>query len=66
MLLGFAVFAMGEMDENVDPLVVVVTTMMHAATAALTLGAAAALSALAWRGAPAPSHCRADSAASAT
>lgn len=49
IVLGFALFTMGTIGD-IDPVVVIVTTMIHAAVAALTLAATVILAAPAWRG----------------
>ena len=47
LLLGFALFSMGFL-RDIDPPVAIITTMTHAATAALTLAGAVVLATLAW------------------
>jgi heme a synthase len=52
LFLGFALFTMGSLD--IDPLVVIVVTMIHTTTAALTLAATVVMAALVWRGVRGP------------
>jgi heme A synthase len=54
ILLGFVLYTMTVSNLPIDPAVVVIITMIHGATAALTFAATVVLAALAWHAAPSP------------